>query len=250
MKKKLIFSGIGFIFLLIAIVICTGYYLKLIPEQIEKSASDLNIIPAGFSGSNIDHSEQGTAQNEPEQTVANATITYPLNNFDNRISLNPFGNYLDGKQSARNVRTDAICPTGKGYVGYHTGTDLEITSDELNTTVPVQSITDGIVRQIGFVNGYGGLIVIEHKISGKTYTAYYGHIDLNSSTLKKGDPVKMGQKIVNLAPECSSGNGYTRKHLHFGLRPGTSIDVKGYVTNKSSLSNWVDPKELLDELSK
>lgn len=234
MKKILILAAL----FLIVIVIGTNVYAKFKQKQDVKG-----VAQAPLSASDDLSSANQNPINEP--TIA-PSKTYPMDRFNERISLNPFGNHLDGKDSPRNVTTDIICPTRKGYVGYHTGSDLEIFDDELNSAVPVKSIADGTVRQIGFVNGYGGLIVIEHEINGQIYTAYYGHVDISSSSLKKGDLVKTGEQIAMLAPQCSEKNGFTRKHLHFGLHLGKNIDVKGYVSTKNDLNNWVNSEKILN----
>jgi murein DD-endopeptidase MepM/ murein hydrolase activator NlpD len=125
---------------------------------------------------------------------------------------------------------------------------LETFPNELNIAVPVRSIAEGMVREVSPVSGYGGLIVIEYSLGGNTYTAYFGHINLATATVKAGDHVTAGEHIVDLGPQCSSTNGNVRKHLHFGLHKGSSIDVRGYVPDQSILSNWVDPKTLLASL--
>jgi murein DD-endopeptidase MepM/ murein hydrolase activator NlpD len=243
-KKFILFSGIVLI-MLAGIMIGAGYYFKSVRKQVNPSAPNTNVPSSNNSPAPT--STNPAAENNTAAPAAIATVTYPIDNFDNRVSSNPFGNYLSGKSSAN---PDAICPTSTKYVGYHTGTDLETTSSELNVDVPVKSIADGTVRQIGPVTGYGGLIVIEYTINRKTYTAYFGHIDLRSSNLKAGDHVKLGEQIADLGSECSSSNGFTRKHLHFGMRPGTSIDVRGYVPDTTTLKNWVNGKDLLDSLIK
>jgi murein DD-endopeptidase MepM/ murein hydrolase activator NlpD len=95
------------------------------------------------------------------------------------------------------------------------------------------------------VGGYGGLIVLETSVNGEKYTLYYGHIDITNSTLKKDDTIKAGEKLANLSPACSTASGGERKHLHFGIRKGTTIDIRGYVPNKIELSNWINPKVFL-----
>lgn len=234
MKRILILAAL----FLIVIVLGTNAYAEFKRTRVIQTA------PAVLNDS---IPTEKIEQNQTNKTEENSPKTvYPMDRFNERVSLNPFGNHLDGKDSPRNVTTDVICPTGKGYVGYHTGSDLEIFDGELNSAVPVKSIADGTIRQIGFVNGYGGLIVIEHEINGQIYTAYYGHVDTSSSNLKKDDAVKIGEQIAILAPQCSEKNGFTRKHLHFGMHLGKSIEVKGYVSTKNGLNNWIDSKKILN----
>ncbi len=188
--------------------------------------------------------KETAAVKAPVDQEVNSKLISPLNvNIDERIWLNPYGN-IPSETVKQGDYSDYICKSGKSMAGYHTGADFEVTKEEINADVPVYSISDGKVRQAGFVNGYGGLLIAEYNITGQTYTVYYGHIDLTKVNVKNGSTLKKGQKIAELAPACSSKNGNTRKHLHFGVHKGSAIDVKGYATDKAQLSNWIDPKTL------
>lgn len=181
----------------------------------------------------------------PSQTFA-PTLVYPLDNFAARITANDFGQYYPPGGTTNPDRK--VCSNATYYVGYHTANDLETFPNELNIAVPVKSIADGTVREVSPVSGYGGLIVIEYNLGGSTYTAYFGHINLATATVKAGDHVTAGEHIADLGSQCSNINGNVRKHLHFGLHKGTTIDVRGYVPDQTTLSNWVDPKVLLSSL--
>lgn len=182
------------------------------------------------------------ANNEVTKTES---VVPPMDNFLGRITLNKFGNEPSKTDLPSGQYSDLSCSGGKNYAGFHTANDLEVTVAERRKPVPVYSIADGTVRQASAVNGYGGLVVIEYKINGATYTAYYGHIDLKTVSVKTGSKVAVGEKIAELAPGCSSANGNTRKHLHFGLHKGSAVVVSGYVTDKKSLSNWVDARNII-----
>ncbi len=174
----------------------------------------------------------------PVNTAAPALLAYPIDKFQQRATANFFGTYYPvGGHDHPDLK---VCPTAKYYSGYHTGMDLETFSTELNTSVPVFAIADGIVRQAGPVTGYGTLVVIGFSLKGDDYTTYYGHINGSTVTVKAGDAVTQGEKIAELGPACSSANGDVRKHLHFGLHKGAGIDVRGYVPDKTTLDNWVD----------
>lgn len=161
-----------------------------------------------------------------------------MTNYAQRIT-----NRWYGKQITAADSEPLAC--GDPFTGYHTGDDLEVESSELSTPTPVFSIAAGTVRQVDTVSGYGGLIVIEHQLSGETVTAYYGHIDVTNASLEEGDQVKAGQHIANLGANCSGQTSNERKHLHFAIRKGTELDVRGYVMAESELNAWLNPKQTL-----
>lgn len=138
---------------------------------------------------------------------------------------------------------------GDAFEGFHTGDDLEVSEREKQQEIPVHAIADGTIRQKETVGGYGGLMVIEHQLGNETVTAYYGHIDLASSPLNVGDTVHAGQFIANLGDDCSEETSNERKHLHFAIREGSAIDVRGYVQNREELSAWRNPEETLQSLN-
>ena len=187
-------------------------------------------------------------ENIPEEAppVQPKNIIFPISDFDNRITLNPFGSYFTGDK--KQDIDQKVCNNATTYAGYHTASDLEATAEEASIDVPVLAVANGKIVKVGNATGYGGILVLAVNIDGGDYTAIYGHIDLKSTNLEVGDEVKVGHKLANLAPACSDGNGHTRKHLHFGLHKGSAIDVKGYVASQSELNSWVDPKVLLDNL--
>jgi murein DD-endopeptidase MepM/ murein hydrolase activator NlpD len=236
------------ILLLVAVlIILIGSYYRAKMAKNSNSNQTESLAPVTSSGNN------STGQTAPVQiqnnaqsgstTQGSAVLVPPIGRFNERASKNFFGSYYSFSNK-QNLDT-SVCKQATAYTGYHTGVDLEIFSSELNSEVPVDAVADGIVRQIGSVSGYGGLIVIDHLINSQTYTAYYGHVDITISNLKTGDKVKVGQRITNLAPECSSKNGFNRKHLHFGLHKESTIVVSGYVATTSKLSNWVDPMTII-----
>ena len=213
-------------------------------ENINQAQQNTNATP---SNSNTELSNINTALANSSTTPATtnvakpaSAIAYPMDNMPERPTDNPFGTfYPPGGEDHPDL---IVCPTAKYYSGYHTGLDLEATSAEQTTAVPVYAIADGKVRQAGPVTGYGTLIVLEFTVSDATYTAYYGHVDSKTVTVKAGELVSKGEKIAELGTDCSSANGNVRKHLHFGLHKGTSINVRGYAPNQATLNNWLDPK--------
>lgn len=165
------------------------------------------------------------------QTQA-ATVMHPVSNFSARVTKKPFAKYITPK-------TSPIQP--EKFQGYHTGADAETTAKEKNAIIPVYSIAAGTVLFAGYVNGYGGVIIIRHTVGKETVTALYGHVRLASTTVKKNSKVKAGQKISVLGKGYSNETSGERKHLHFGLLKGTNYSYRGYVAYKNSLGIWLDP---------
>lgn len=214
------------------------------PSEISKENENV-VVNNSPAVENTKGDAKNSAPKNENKAINNSTFSEPISGWRRKITLNPFGNQPSKKKIDESKYTDLVCKGGKYYPGYHTAVDIEVSPEERNKPVPVFSIADGTVRQIGTVSGYGGLAVIEYNINGQYYTAYYGHIDLSKATVKTGSPVKKGQKIGELAPACSSANGNTRKHLHFGIHKGKSIVVLGYVNTKKELANWIDPREVI-----
>ena len=190
-----------------------------------------------------ENNEKPEAPSSDAPTEPTPNLTSPISNLKSRKIIIPFGRYF---APGSNDHPDAaICPSAINYVGYHTAVDFEVNDDEQNTAVPIFSAADGIIKRVESASGYGGLIVIEHQIDGKTYTTYYGHLDLKTLKVKDEAPIKAGEKIGELGQACSLANGMTRKHLHFGLRSGSEVDIRGYVPDTKTLSSWIDPMSFL-----
>ena len=60
--------------------------------------------------------------------------------------------------------------------------------------------------------------------------------------------IKAGDIIGYLGQGCSQQTDFERKHLHFAIHKGDSIDVRGYVPTLNELSSWLDPKIELRKL--
>jgi murein DD-endopeptidase MepM/ murein hydrolase activator NlpD len=162
---------------------------------------------------------------------------YPISDYNNRIKVKSFGQYFT---SSNNPPT-----CGRAFVGYHDGDDLEVTETELNSDVPVYAVADGRIRQVSTLSGYGGLLIMEANLNGQEVTMNYGHISLASTKVKTGDEVKVGQELALLGKGCSAETDGERKHLHFAIHKGSTIDVAGYIKTQAELTNWLNPKEEL-----
>ena len=167
-----------------------------------------------------------------EETQKESEVIYPIEDFNNRITKKPFGIYIT-------PNTSPVQP--EKFTGYHTGVDVEY--DDVKAEVPVFSIADGEVLYFGRVGGYGGVIVIQHQINDQQYVAIYGHLD-QQSIIDVLD-VKKGERIAILGKGYTAQTDGERKHLHFALYKGSTINFKGYVQAEEELSGWVDPELIL-----
>ncbi|MBX3086863.1 MAG: M23 family metallopeptidase [Cryobacterium sp.] len=98
-----------------------------------------------------------------------------------------------------------------GERAFHTGTDFAAPDG-----TPILAVADGIVTVAEFSGGYGGLIVIEHRIGSTTIATAYAHMWQHGIHVSVGERVIAGQHIGDVG---SSGRS-TGPHLHFEVRPG------------------------------
>ena len=97
--------------------------------------------------------------------------------------------------------------------------------------------------------GYGGLVILEHKIKKLKFYSLYGHLcNVKKLKFKIGDKIRKGSKIGYLGDYHE--NGSWSPHLHFQLsliKPDTH-DLPGVVTKeerKSALKKFPDPRLVL-----
>ena len=71
---------------------------------------------------------------------------------------------------------------------------------------PILAAADGTVTVAEFSGGYGGLIVIEHTIGGKTVTTAYAHMWQSGIHVRPGDRVSAGQHGAANLRTATSGS--------------------------------------------
>ncbi|MFC1617791.1 M23 family metallopeptidase [Patescibacteria group bacterium] len=167
----------------------------------------------------------------PTETQEDALIE-PVEEFEQRISLKPFGIYITPKNSP-------VQP--EKFSGYHTGVDVEFTDRE--DEIPVRAIADGEVIEARAVSGYGGLTAIKHTIDDQEIIVIYAHLD-PTSLPTVGSQVTAGEVIGRLGEGNTAETDFERKHLHLGFLKKDSLDVRGYVNSESELDQWIDPLTL------
>ena len=125
----------------------------------------------------------------------------------------------DATPSIKPVENGRIS-SGFGYrlsprPSFHYGLDF---GGQPNTKIMVTA--DGVVRQTGWVSGYGQAVLVDH---GFGYSSLYGH--LADIRVKAGDTVKRGQVIANMGTTGRS----TGVHLHYEIwKDGTPVNPKSY----------------------
>ena len=168
----------------------------------------------------------------PSKTV----LAPPLTNAVARITKKTFGLFVDPTHSP-------ISP--ERFRGYHTGDDLETTSDETKSDTPVSAACEGKLLVKKWASGYGGIAVESCILDETSVTVIYGHLRLSSIKPAIGSTLKQGETFALLGTGYSTETDGERKHLHFAIHRGTTINILGYVQDKTSLTQWMDPLPLL-----
>lgn len=92
-----------------------------------------------------------------------------------------------------------------GYSKMHQGVDFGASQG-----TPIKAAGDGIVKQKGWVNGYGNFVMIQHN---GTYATAYGHMS-RFGNIRQGGRVKQGQ-IIGYVGMTGRATG---PHLHYEVR--------------------------------
>jgi len=105
---------------------------------------------------------------------------------------------------------------------YHRGVDFVP-----GRGAPTYAMADGVVTQSEFSGGYGQHVYIEHQINGQSVLTVYAHLQADSSPLRVGDRVSVGD-FVGLVGSTGTSTG---AHLHFEVRiDGVYVDPFAYLT--------------------
>lgn len=189
---------------------------------------------SGMATGSKELDRQQLAQQTQLQNKEATGMKDPLSRAGERITKKPFGIYVSPKESP---------VQGERFTGFHTGADFEVFPEELNQNVVVHALCNGTIKQKKWASGYGGALVTTCAIDNQPVTVVYGHLKLDSIKQNIGVEVKAGDDIGILAADKSRDADNERKHLHLGIHKGQAIDIRGYVSNKSDLQNWLDPQK-------
>ncbi|WP_394251095.1 M23 family metallopeptidase [Vibrio profundi] len=116
---------------------------------------------------------------------------------------------------------------------------------------PVYAISDGIVSYSGYINGYPGVVIIDHP--EENLYSLYGHLSLKRWQVPKGK-VKKGDLLGYIAEPSEDFGIGTYPHIHFSIRMGQRIDytetgpdrwMRGYTTEHPVFKGYIDPEQFI-----
>jgi|GEM_PF-2126517 len=171
-------------------------------------------------------------------TPDKSMIFPPMAGADGRVTKKPFGILVGPEDSP-------VSP--ERFRGYHTGSDFEVTADEQDVEVPVYAVCEGRLILKRLVSGYGGVAVQACQLGGKDVTVLYGHLRLASIDAVIDQELNQGQRLGTLGQGYNAETDGERKHLHLAIHEGTAVDLRGYVSKKDDLDQWIDLRALLGE---
>lgn len=191
---------------------------------------------SSYHNSNLDSAllspevnQEGESKSESEKKN---DFQVPLDRANERITKKPFGKFVTPQNSP-------VSP--EKFYGYHTAVDFEIFPEEENIDVAVKAVCSGKLLEKRMATGYGGVAVQSCQLDETSITVIYGHLNLDSIKSAEGDDINVGEALGILGRGYSSETSGERKHLHLGFHKGAGINILGYVSNESDLSNWLDP---------
>lgn len=123
---------------------------------------------------------------------------------------------------------------------WHQGVDI---AEKGN--VPIRAAADGVVTRNGVLGTYGNVVMIVHKINGKTYETNYAHLK-NGSKMIVGQRVNQGDIIAYMGNTGSS----TAQHLHFEIHDGRWATGQPNAVNPLHYLSFPEFRELQEKLNK
>ena len=129
-----------------------------------------------------------------------------------------------------------------GYTRMHKGVDFAVP-----TGTPVMAAGAGEISFMGWANGYGNFVVLNH---GNGYATAYGHLSRFAAGLRRGSRVRQGQVFA-----FSGATGLaTGPHLHYEIRvnngqvnPLTVKVSEGRMLNGRELRAFLDQRLKTDQ---
>ena len=130
-----------------------------------------------------------------------------------------------------------------GYTRMHKGVDFAVP-----TGTPVMAAGAGTISFMGWANGYGNFVVINHS---NGYSTAYGHLSRFAGGLRKGAHLGQGEVFA-----YSGMTGLaTGPHLHYEIRVnGSQVNplrvkiAEGRLLDGSDLRNFLEQRLKMDEV--
>jgi murein DD-endopeptidase MepM/ murein hydrolase activator NlpD len=228
MKK--LFTPLVLILIVIAVFVMTARFIKFnfVSTTQKESVSSVDISKK----SSVQTDTPSSSSLQTNVVEKNTETSVPIERASERVTKKPFGIYIDPKISP-------VQP--ERFHGYHTGSDFETFPEERDSDVAVRAVCSGTMVSKRHATGYGGVVVESCELAGQSATVVYGHLALESVSIKNGDTIKQGSVIGLLGTGYSADTDGERKHLHLGIHKGSAINILGYVADKQTLSDWIDP---------
>jgi len=113
------------------------------------------------------------------------------------------------------------------------------------SNVPICAAADGVVTKNGVLGTYGNVVMIVHKINGKTYETNYAHLK-NGSKMKLGQRVKKGDIIAYMVNTGSS----TAQQLHFEIHEGRWATGQPNAVDPLHYLSFPEFRELQEKLNR
>ena len=208
-----------------------GIYAKYFRNAGEKEALNLPVVLLEEKSQKPDPLPLAEKNSASPEDRRGSLFQPPLPRAGKRVTKKKFGTFITPQDSP-------VQP--ERFRGYHTGTDFEIFPGEENLDIPVKAVCGGKLLIKKSATGYGGVAVASCDLNGEPITVVYGHLKLTSMNFNDGDKIKAGDTLGILGAPYSAETSGERKHLHLGFHKGASINILGYVQNKSELSGWTD----------
>ncbi|MEZ8069254.1 M23 family metallopeptidase [Vibrio sp. FF145] len=116
---------------------------------------------------------------------------------------------------------------------------------------PVYAIADGVVSYSGYMNGYPGVVIIDHP--KENLYSLYGHLSLKSWLVSKG-AIKKGDLLGYIADPSEDFGIGVNAHIHFSIRMGSRMGypetgpdrwMGGYTTEPPIFKGYIDPEQFI-----
>lgn len=135
-------------------------------------------------------------------------------------------------------------PRENNSIRIHMGTDI-MDRENIRGRIPIVSMTDGVINQIGW-NEQGGFRIVIMTSNNNCY--YYEHLERFADGLQKGNNILAGQLIGYMGD-----TGYSKKegvrgkspvHLHLGISPSTRITKNEFWINPYLFLRMIEPQRV------